>query len=168
LLGPSGVGKTTFGDWLGANRRFRYLHIDIDGGGKTDVLTAEGLKESWGKLERGDPAPVARKLQDRAKAKGEQDCVLTFPSVTFFGPWWIDHLAKHNIGVRYLYGPKELCIEEYVLREPDRDRAFWSTNNEENYKKIGAPELTPYRADIIKPSGERLSCEEIAELLKIE
>ena len=168
LLGPSGVGKTTFGDWLGANRRFRYLHIDVDGAGKTDALTAEGLKESWDKLAQGDPAPLARKLQNLAKAKGEDGCVLTFPSVTHFGIWWIHLLGKHNIAVRYLYGPKELCIEEYVLREPDRDRAFWSTNNDEIYEKVGASELIPYRADIIRPSGERLSLEEIAKLLKIE
>ena len=94
--------------------------------------------------------------------------MLTFPSVTHFGLWWIDLLAKHNIAVRYLYGPKELCIKEYALREPDRDRAFWSTNNDENYEKIGASDLIPYRADIIKPSGERLSEEEMAKLLKIE
>jgi len=94
--------------------------------------------------------------------------VLTFPSVTHFGPWWIDHLTKHNIAVRYLYGPKELCIREYLLREPDRDRAFWSKYNDENYTLIGAPEMISYRADVIKPSGERLSPEEIARLLNIE
>ena len=34
-----------------------------------------------------------------------------------FGPSEIDSLAKHNITVRYLYGPKEKCIEAAVSRE---------------------------------------------------
>jgi hypothetical protein len=168
LLGPSGVGKTTFGDWLGANRKYQYLHLAVDRGEKDDGLTAEGLIKLWDQLTQGNPAPLARKLQDLAESKGEKSCALTFPSVTFFPAASIDHLAEHNIAVRYLYGPKESCIENYVRREnrPDRDRAFWCQNNR-LYEKMGAPELAPYRVDIIDPSGKRLTESEIAELLEI-
>ena len=86
LLGPSGVGKTTFGDWLGANRGFRYLHIDVDGGGKTDALTAEGLKESWDKLAQKDPAPFARKLQNLAKLKARTGVCSHFRVSRISGP----------------------------------------------------------------------------------
>jgi hypothetical protein len=165
LLGPSGVGKTTFGDWLQEN--LQYLHVAVDRGDKPNGLIAEGLTESWRKLLQGDPAPFARELHERAK--GKKGCVLTFYSVDIFAPDEIDRLAEHNIAVWYLYGPKEFCIEAYVGREnrPDRDRAFWCQNNR-TYQRMGGPGLSSYRADIIKSSGERLTGSEIAKLLKIE
>src|SRR5262245_55884084 len=104
LLGPSGVGKTTFGDWLEANRQ--YSHLAVDRGNQTDGLTAEGLIGLWNNL-LPDPAPFARKLQERAQTEGKKGCVLTFPSITFFVLGWIDHVANHDMAVRYLYGPKE-------------------------------------------------------------
>jgi hypothetical protein len=166
LLGPSGVGKTTFGDWLHIYRE--YLHIAIDCG-DTDGMIAEGLAEPWAKLRQGDPAPFTLELQERAKAKGMKGCVLTFWSVIFISPDTIGWLAKYDIAVRYLYGPKELCIQSFVRREarPDRNRAFWSENNK-SYEAMGGLELAPYRANVIKPSGERLTGSEIAKLLKIE
>jgi len=165
LLGPSGVGKTTFGDWLHIYRQYHHIAIDR---GDTDGMFAERLAEPWAELRQGDPAPFVRELQERAKAEDKKGCVLTFWSVIFISPDTIGWLAKQDIAVRYLYGPKELCIQAFVRREgrPDRDRAFWSENNK-SYEAMGVPELAPYRADVIKPSGERLTGREIAELLKI-
>lgn len=68
LLGPSGVGKTTFGDWLQDNRR--YLHIAVDRGDRDNGLNTEGLIELWNKLLEGNPAPFDSELQKRARAKG--------------------------------------------------------------------------------------------------
>jgi hypothetical protein len=48
LLGPSGVGKTMFGNWLEANRQ--YDHLAVDRGDETDGLTAEGLIALWNKV----------------------------------------------------------------------------------------------------------------------
>jgi len=79
LLGPSGVGKTTFADWLQANRN--YHHVAVDRGDQPNGLVAEGFDELAGKLEQGDPAPFASELQKRAKAKVEKGCVLTFYSL---------------------------------------------------------------------------------------
>jgi hypothetical protein len=167
LLGPSGVGKTRFGNWLEANRQ--YFHLAVDRGDPpNNGLKAEGLWDLWGVLLQGNPAPFARALQERAKTEGKKGCVLTFYSVDVFAPDEIDRLAKHDIAVWYLYGPKEFCIEAYVSREnhPDKDRAFWCQNNR-TYQRMGGPGLSSYRADIIEPSGKRLTEEEIAELLKI-
>ena len=141
LLGPSGVGKTTFGDWLQDNRQ--YLHIPVDRGDQDNGLVTEGLIELWNKLLEGAP-PFNSELEDRARTKGENGCVLTFYSVDFLTPHAIDRLAKDNIAVWYLYGPKELCIESYVRREnrPDRDRAFWCQNNR-LYEKDGRSRVGP-------------------------
>jgi hypothetical protein len=169
VLGPSGVGKTTFGDWLQANRQ--YDHLAVDRGDEQNGLIAEGLVDPWNRLTQGDAAPFGEALQERADAEGKKGCVLTFYSVDFFPLDWIVYLAGHDIAVRYLYGDKEKCIEAYLDREKreghPKTREFWSTNNEENYGKIGAADLSPYRANIIDPSGKRLSEEEIAKLLKI-
>ncbi len=167
LLGPSGVGKTWFGNWLQDERG--YLHILIDRPDGKDGLKEEGLEESW----KEGFAAFAEELQSRAETEDKNGCVLTVPSVNVFPVEIIGQLAGHGIGVRYLYGPKEKCIEEFVNREkreghPERDRNFWSTNNEPYYGQIGAPELAPYRGDVITPSGARLSGEEIAKLLNIE
>jgi hypothetical protein len=97
---------------------------------------------------------LRRRTKNRAETEGKIGCVLTVPSVNVFQVEFIDQLAGHGIGVRYLYGPKEKCIEAFIDREKreghaERDRDFWSTNNEPYYEEMGAPEMTPYRADII-------------------
>ena len=182
LLGPSGVGKTWFGNWLEANRQ--YHHIRVDNGDQGSELVKE--KRLWELWLHGNPGtpfatsplfiPLAGRfsveLQKCADANGKKGCVLTFWSYTVFGPSEIDSLAEHNIAVNYFYGPKEKCIEAAVSREAanghaERDRAHWCKHNQ-TYQRIGGPGLSSYRADIIEPSGERLSEEEIAKLLKIE
>ena len=65
-----------------------------------DGMIAEELAEPWAKLRQGDPAPFARELQERAKAKGMKGCVLTFWGVIFISPDRIGWLAKYDIAVR--------------------------------------------------------------------
>jgi hypothetical protein len=167
LLGPSGVGKTTFGNWLQVNRE--YLHILIDRGNEGSAWKLEGFKELW---DKGDLALFASELDSRSKVAGKKGCVLTFPSVDFVDPPGIATLIEHGIAVRYLFGNKEKCIEAFLDREKreghPKERNFWATNNEENYGKIAAPELKEYRADVFKPSRDRHSPEEIAVRLKID
>jgi hypothetical protein len=179
LLGPSGVGKTRFGNWLEAN--LRYHHIRVDNGDGSELSQEPRLWELW---KRGNPKIIetapsfidvaglfSDELQKCADANGKKGCVLTFWSYTVFPPNEIDSLAKHNIAVKYLYGPKENCIEAAISREAangraDRDRAHWCTHNR-TYQRMGGPGLSSYRADIITSSGERLSGEKISEILKI-
>ena len=84
LLGPSGVGKTRFANWLRANRG--YLHIPIDRGDQGNGLIAEGLVDLWKELNDGNPAPFARELDKRAKAANKAGCVLDFLERLFFRP----------------------------------------------------------------------------------
>jgi hypothetical protein len=52
LLGPSGVGKTWFGDWLAANRH--YHHIRVDNGDQGSELQKEpGLWGLWNRVITG-------------------------------------------------------------------------------------------------------------------
>ncbi len=97
--------------------------------------------------------------------------MLTFWSYTVFGPSEIDSLAKHNITVRYLYGPKEKCIEAAVNREAanghaERGRSHWCEHNR-TYQRMGGPGLAEYRVDVFNESEDRLSEEEIAARLEI-
>ena len=111
LLGPSGVGKTWFGNWLQDERE--YLHILIDRPDGKDGLKEEGLDELWNK----GLAAFAGELQNRAETEGKNGCVLTVPSVNVFQVEFIDQLARHGIEVRYLYCPKEKCVEAFIDRE---------------------------------------------------
>jgi hypothetical protein len=168
LSGPSGIGKTRFGNWL-ANRG--YDHVLVDPGDGSFRLPRE-LIDPW---QRRDFEGIANELDNRAKAQGKaKGCVLTFRSVDFFPLIDIELYAEHGIAVRYLYGDKEKCFESYAERET-RDgrrgnarRDFWERFNNKNYEKIGALELKDYRVDVFNRSGTRRSVEEIAELLRIE
>jgi hypothetical protein len=182
LLGPSGVGKTWFGNWLEAERGYHHIRVD-DGDRGSELQKEPRLWRSWN---RGDhrvfeasptfievAAPFSDGLQKCAETKGKKGCVLTFWSYTVFPPKDIDVLAKHNIVVRYLYGPKEKCIDAAFTRDTakwshdeDRARAHWCEHNK-TYQRMGGPGLSDYRADIIEPSGKRLSGEEIAGPLRI-
>jgi hypothetical protein len=168
LSGPSGIGKTRFGNWL-ANHG--YDHVLVDPGDGSFRLPQE-LIDPW---QRRDFEGIAKELDNRAKAQGKtKGCVLTFRSVDFFPLIVIELCAEHGIAVRYLYGDKEKCFESYAERET-RDgrlvnarRDFWERFNNVIYEKIGALELKDYRVDVFNRSGTRRSEEEIAELLKIE
>jgi hypothetical protein len=105
FLGPSGVGKSTFADWVDTNRRNR--HIPIDRGDDLDGLRAEGILREWVELKHGDPTAFVRALNERAIAAGKIGCVLTLWSIVFFDLSEMRKLAEHGIAVRYLYGPKE-------------------------------------------------------------
>jgi hypothetical protein len=109
LLGPSGVGKTTFANWLGANRD--YLHIPIDLGDQGNGLIAEGLVDVAIQLLQGDPAPFASELDKRAKAAGKTGCVLDFWSVLFVDREGITKLAEDGIALR-----PNVCGLEFQLR----------------------------------------------------
>ena len=183
LLGPSGVGKTYFGNWLEANRQ--YHHIRVDNGDHGSELQRE--KRLWSLWQQGNPktpfetsplfiqlgAQFSDELQRCAERNGKDDCVLTFWSYTVFAPSEIEALAGYNIVVRYLYGPKEKCIDSAFGRDAEKwshdkgqARAHWCKHNK-THQRMGGPGLSDYRADIIEPAGSRLSGEEIAQLLNI-
>ena len=127
LLGPSGVGKTRFGNWLEGKPKRPYHHIRVDNGDQGSELQKE--LRLWKLWMQGNPkifetsplflevaGPFSDELQKCAEANGKENgCVLTFWSYTVFGPSEIDSLAKHNITVRYLYGPK--CLTEKGLSD---------------------------------------------------
>jgi hypothetical protein len=183
LLGPSGVGKTHFGNWLEAKRG--YHHIRVDDGDQGSQLQREE-PTLWALWQRGHhrayeasptfvevAAPFRDGLRKCAETKGKKGCVLTFWSYTVFPPNDIDALVKHDITVKYLYGPKEECIAAAFSRDAAKwshdkgqARAHWCQYNP-TYQRIGGPGLAEYRVDIFEPSGERLSEVEIAGLMSI-
>ena len=46
LLGPSGVGKTWFGDWLAANRHYHHIRVD-NGDQGNELLKEPRLWDLW-------------------------------------------------------------------------------------------------------------------------
>jgi len=94
LLGPSGIGKTTFGDWIELNSD--YEHIAVDRGDNADDLETKGLADLRKELMEGSPESIASELNKRAVAVGKEGCVLTFMSVEFVDAQRIAEFAEHG------------------------------------------------------------------------
>jgi hypothetical protein len=168
IFGPSGVGKTSFGKFL--QRTGIYRHIPIDLGLDGDGMVSAGLKEAWDRFCTGDIGPFIQQLD--ALAGGTRGCVLTFNSYFVYSRDIVEALAPHSIAVRYLYAPKEHCINAYLKRErrkggdPRASREFWESNNK-TYEAMCGDALAPYRVDVITPAGNYRPRSRIARWLRI-
>jgi len=171
ILGPSGVGKTTFGDFVA--QRGKYLHLKIDTGIEGENgIDVEGIRDQWDILaSEHDFVPLALKLNRRAADAAVQGCILTFPSGIVFDQNEIRTADKYHIAIRYLFASKERCISAFIKREskdgfPEHDRQYWAANNK-TYETIGGLPLAPYRVQVYDWFDNHLSCKEIAERLNI-
>jgi hypothetical protein len=167
IFGPSGVGKTTFGDWIGKRK---YRHIPIDRGGRGNGLEADCLVHQFNQLLQGNPVAFVRELDARAKAAGKLGCVLTFWSTYCWGPG-VAYLGTHGIAVWYLYAPKEWCIEAAHRREtedghPCRGRSHWCKYNQ-TYDRMGEHDLAPHRVDVLDAAGNYLPSAKIARKMRM-
>jgi hypothetical protein len=168
IFGPSGVGKTWFGDWIGKRE---YLHIPIDRGDQGNGLELEVLDHQFNQLRQGDPVPFVQSLDARATAAGKLGCVLTFWSTYCCSPEEIAYLGMRGIAVWYLYAPKEKCIEASHRREtenghPERGRSYWCEHNP-TYERMGGHDLAPHRVYVLDASGDYLPSAEIARTMKM-
>jgi len=165
ILGPSGVGKTTFGDWVAAN--LPYLHIPLDRGDDGNGLVIEGLDQLW--INKDWPG-LARELDRRAQDAGKLGCVLTIWGSLHCAADQIPHFAQVGIAVRYLFASGEACVAAFTQREaiaghPERGEEFWSRYNAATYAEVARRDMIPYRVDVLDPFGARRPLDEVARQL---
>lgn len=164
VLGPSGVGKSKFGQYL--NARHRWLHLEIDRYPHGDGIDVENLRGPWDLFyESKSPAAIALELRERIKRLHRTGCVLTFPSGVLLSTDHILAAAKTSIRVTYLYGSAAHCINAFLEREHSSGRnlglGHWLINNRETYLMMSRPEFESYRTRAFTIRGVHRSCETV-------
>src|ERR1700682_877827 len=109
ILGPSGSGKSSFGQWLAAERN--WLHLEIDRYREGDGIDLNNLRREWNEFYLHRNAECfGGVLRKRIEANSRSQSALTFPGDLVLSP---DHMiAAHSAGIRtiYLYGSAAHCI----------------------------------------------------------
>lgn len=168
-MGPSGVGKTTLGDAIAEHSDYAHLVIDRGVPGHSGI-DEYGLSSTWEDFYyRQRIAPLAQELNRRAEHHKLPGFVLTFSSSVCIEPKSIAAAQKHNVFIRYLYAPREKCIESFIRRERkvghfERTREFWARNNAA-YETMGRKNLREYHLNACDDSGERLSTKQLMKNL---
>jgi hypothetical protein len=169
ILGPSGVGKSSFGAWLAVERN--WLHLEIDRFPE-DGINLHNLRTEWNEFcERGNPGLFAEVLQRRLAASSKTNCVLTFPGCLILPPGRIVGAAKLGVRTIYLYGSAAHCITAFLEREEKKDNRLgldhWISNSHKNgaYIEMSKPALAPYRIHVCTHMGERIQHAKVFEAL---
>jgi len=163
ILGPSGVGKSFFAEFLKKKRG--WTHIDIDQyppeGNIIDVLKLRAPWDAYWK--RKDAAPLRQELEIRAGTTN--GCVMSFASTLILSREHIVAANKALVKVVYLYGSRADCKKAFVKRErklrSGLDLNHWKLHNQDFYAEIGRSEFREHRVRVFGPDGKHLSCSAI-------
>lgn len=169
ILGPSGTGKSSFGEYLAKIKNWYHLEIDQFDKNGIDI---HGLRQDWDAYcYKHDPSGLLKEIERRAKESGKFNCILTFPGNLVLST---DHISavSDNIKIIYLYGSAARCITAFLKREQEMHRKLgldhWITYNYATYIKMSEPEFEANRVYVWTHNGERRRHEDIfAEISKI-
>jgi adenylate kinase family enzyme len=148
VLGPSGAGKTTLGQFIAEDLDF--LWIEIDAWLAPDPIDIEELRIEWDRfLNTGQAAELATALRMKASSKKASGIVLTFPSMVVFYPTHFMGLERTGINVVVLYGSQQDCLAAFLRRERILNRNltedYWKRHNTESHRFFSEPSYAPYR-----------------------
>lgn len=168
ILGPSGVGKSSFGDWLATEQN--WLHLEIDRYPAGDGIDLNNLRPEWNEFYEGGKAKrLGEAVQQRLEANAKAYGVLTFPGNLILSPSLVIAATQARIRTIYLYGSKAHCISAFLKREEQTGRNLdlnhWITNNCTSYKQVGELALAPYRIHVFTQIGTRRPHSEVFETL---
>ncbi|MGB8918732.1 MAG: shikimate kinase [Candidatus Sulfotelmatobacter sp.] len=157
VLGPSGAGKTTLGQWLAEDLHFLWIEIDQ---WLADGIDRANLRPEWNEFwDRCQAGAIASTLRARVLNDGARGAVLTFPSLVVFSVQQLAVLEQAGIRVLVLYGSEEDCLAAFLKREKELGRNLpkehWLANNSEVHKRLGDASYERYRLDGFQ-SGQRL------------
>lgn len=159
ILGPSGVGKSSFGEYMAQAKN--WLHLEIDQFPNGDGIDIHNLREPWNRFFfNKDPSASVAELTRRITSPGRAGCVATFPGGLVLSPEHI-RVCRKSIGIFYLYGSAAQCINAFLDREKETGRRLsfehWVTNNYKTYLKMSAPGFEHNRVHVFTHMGKRRS-----------
>jgi hypothetical protein len=171
VFGPSGTGKSSFGDYLAKERDWLHLEVDQFHSPREtapDGMDVHDLRRPWDAFyEACDPAPLAAELARRTAAQGKAGCVLTFPSGVLLST---RHFERAPAPMRMIifFGTSGECLAGFLEREAAIGRnlgfSFWRTFNMLGYLAMGLPEFAPWRIDVFRAGKRRPHAELLEEI----
>jgi len=162
IFGPSGVGKSTFGNYLAQTHGWLHLEMDQFPNPRNvarvfDILQ---LQHEWDLFCLQNPLPLVRALRQRVASANKTNCVLTFSSGLVVTPELIKVFAP-STQICYLYGSAAHCINAYLRRELETGRGWdgntWIQHNHDSYTKMSLPSYEPYRVHVFTRDGHHRS-----------
>jgi hypothetical protein len=174
LFGPSGVGKSCFGQYLECAKNWLFLEIDqfkAPGEAVPDGIDVHGLRVPWDQFYcEFEAHPLAEELTNRVNGQQKSGCVLSFPSRV---PIQLQHIASSSshISLWILYGSAADCIHSFLEREKELlrnlDLEFWRSNNYELYLHYSLPHLGSQRVAAFDMNGSHRRFEDIFSELDV-
>ncbi len=158
VLGPSGVGKTTLGQWFAEDRDF--LWIEIDRWPEGDGIDLADLRAEWDEFWNASQAgAIATTIRARVSASAARGAILTFPGRVVFTAHQLTALEDGGIRALALYGTEVECLGAFLKRERESGRNLpkehWLSNNSDIHRLLGDPSYERYRLQVFQ-AGEFL------------
>jgi hypothetical protein len=166
VLGPSGVGKSTFGKYLRSNHA--WLHLEIDQFPNGDGIDLLDLRAPWDRFfQNQDPTGLVDELTRRVDQHGNPGVVLTFPSRLVLPPVHIERAGAVGVQTVYLYGTAANCLTAFLARERATCRSFdvnhWLRNNGREYLLMSVPEFETNRVMVFGGDGVRRPWQDVLD-----
>lgn len=161
ITGPSGVGKSSFCEFL-QSQSWLYLEADQEGRNGIDELR---LRQEWDDFWGGGNArPLAGELKRRMTEGNYNAVVLSLPSGAIPSPELMQK-AKDLLAIRILYADPRYCLRSFIERERRTGRGLssehWDQNNQEVFKKISTSSYHWLLVDVFEADGERVPWSEV-------
>jgi hypothetical protein len=170
IFGPSGVGKSTLGQFLVED--LGYLHIEADQWPKGDGIDLERLRPPWDTFIEGrQHGPLLSELRSRALEGGYGGAVLTLPSLVVPPPDLIARSRADGLHSVILFGEVTECLNSFLDRERRLGRGLdshhWRRNNEQIHRAMGRPEYAASRLLAFRSGERRPRSERVAEIARL-
>lgn len=164
ILGPSGVGKTTFCEYLGNQHNWIHFNHDDNDPHLPNKYPLEIEQELNLFVSHFKVRPLYCKIKNRFMWHARPGIVLSFPSNILISA---NHIlaAKGYFKIFYLYGNQQNCLSAFNERERLKDRNFgedhWRHYNCRTYEAMDGPSLRPWIIGAFHQNGSRKSTAEI-------
>ncbi len=146
IFGPSGVGKSTLGNWLAEDLGFLHLEVDCH---PQDGIDLAGIRNEWEEFcSKLDGQPLCRLLRERIRSAELRAMVVSFPSTVCFNKVFMEVLRNNKVTPLILLGSKQNCIDSFLRREASTGRGLdiehWLRYNS-NYDNFASDDLSEFR-----------------------
>jgi shikimate kinase len=136
VLGPAGVGKSTYGQLLAEHLDYSYFELDdiqkSNNLALAKILKYIILKKIFFKRVPEKPEKMAKILTEFVRVNATSGIVVGFRNKPYYSIDDCTFLESQGIRVIYLDGPADLCQRDFLEREKDnKSGSYWIERNKE-------------------------------------